>query len=210
LEKHLFHRPIPSMKKALLLTGLIAAAALLTGLTATSRAAYETAPYTMLQKDGPVEIRDYPPLTIVSASVPIDADRDGRFMKLFGYISGKNEKQEKIEMTTPVFMDQAGGQSKMSFVVPAKVAAAGAPGSGADDIMVGTRPPGRYAVLRFNGLQRKANEEQALAELRQWLAVQKLTPTGEPVFAYYDSPWTPGPLRRNEVMLPLPLPAAKK
>jgi DNA gyrase inhibitor GyrI len=198
------------MKKALILTGLIAAAALLTGLTATSRAAYETAPYTMLQKDGPVEIRDYPPLTIVSASVPIDADRDGRFMKLFGYISGKNEKQEKIEMTTPVFMDQAGGQSKMSFVVPAKVAAAGAPGSGADDIMVGTRPPGRYAVLRFNGLQRKANEEQALAELRQWLAVQKLTPSGEPVFAYYDSPWTPGPLRRNEVMLPLPLPAAKK
>jgi DNA gyrase inhibitor GyrI len=198
------------MKKVLILTGLIAAAGLLISLTATSRAAYETAPYTMLQKEGPVEIRDYPPLTIVSASAPIDADRDGRFMKLFGYISGKNEKQEKIEMTTPVFMDQAGGQSKMSFVVPAKVAAAGAPGSGADDIMVGTRPPGRYAVLRFNGLQRKANEQKALAELRQWLAIQKLTPIGEPVFAYYNSPWTPGFLRRNEVMLPLPMPAAKK
>ncbi|MES2467665.1 MAG: heme-binding protein [Verrucomicrobiota bacterium] len=198
------------MNKALILTGLIAAAGLLTGLTATSRAAYETAPYTVLQKEGPVEIRDYPALTTVSATAPVDADRDGRFMKLFGYISGKNEKQEKIEMTTPVFMDQAGGQSKMSFAVPAKVAAAGAPGSGAEDITLGTRPPGRFAVLRFNGLQRKANEEQALAELRKWLASQKLTPTGEPVFAYYDSPWTPGPMRRNEVMLPLPLPAGKK
>ena len=210
LDQHFFHLPIVPMKKALILSGLIAAAALLTGLTATSRAAYETAPYTVLQKEGPVEVRDYPALTTVSASAPVEADRDGRFMKLFGYISGKNEKQEKIEMTTPVFMDQAGGQSKMSFVVPAKVAAAGAPGSGAPDIIVGTRPPGRYAVLRFNGLQRKANGEQALAELRKWLVNQKLTPTGEPVFAYYDSPWTPGPMRRNEVMLPLPLPAGKK
>lgn len=192
------------MKKSLILTGILAAVSLCAGLTATSHAAYETAPYTMLQKEGPVEVRDYPALTTVSATAPVEADRDGRFMKLFGYISGKNEKQEKIEMTTPVFMDQAGGQSKMSFVVPAKVAAAGAPGSGVPDIIVATRPPGRYAVLRFNGLQRKANEEQALAELRKWLISQKLTPTGDPVFAYYDSPWTPGPMRRNEVMLALP------
>ncbi len=194
------------MKKALLFTGLLAAVALLGGLTATSRAAYETAPYTVVQKEGAVEIRDYPALTVVSSSAATDADRDGRFMKLFGYISGKNQTQEKIEMTTPVFMDEAEGQSKMSFVVPAKVAAAGAPAALKPDVTVGQRPAARYAVLRFSGLQRAANELAALAKLQTWLTAQKLKTTGQPVYAYYDSPWTPGPLRRNEVMLLLPKP----
>lgn len=106
-------------------------------------------------------------------------------------------------MTTPVFMDQADGQSRMSFVVPAKVAAAGAPVSGKPDVTVGSRPAGRYVVLRFNGLQRTAHEQQALLELRKWLDGRKMETVGGPVFAYYDSPWTPGPLRRNEVLLPL-------
>jgi hypothetical protein len=30
--------------------------------------------------------------------------------------------------------------------------------------------------------------------------VQKIVGQGDPVFAYYDPPWTPAFLRRNEVM----------
>ena len=33
--------------------------------------------------------------------------RDGSFMRLFRYISGDNEAKQKIEMTTPVFMEGA-------------------------------------------------------------------------------------------------------
>lgn len=194
------------MKKVILFTGILLAAGLLTGLTVTSRAAYETAPYTVVKKEGAVEIRDYPVLTTVTVTAEAEGDRNARFMKLFGYISGKNEKEEKIEMTTPVLMDEKEGKSKMSFVMPAKIAAAGAPAASQPGIAIETRPPGRYAVLRFNGLQSAAHEKEALAELRQWLEAQKLTPTGEPVFAYYDSPWTPGFMRRNEAMLPLPKP----
>jgi hypothetical protein len=194
------------MKKALLLTGMLAAVSLLLAACATSRAAYETAPYTVVQKAGALEIRDYPALTVVSTEAAAGAGRDGRFMKLFGYISGKNAKQEKIAMTTPVLMDDAKGQSKMSFVVPAKVASAGAPAAASPDVKVGTRPAARYAVLRFSGRQNPAREQQALAELKKQLAAIHLPAAGEPVFAYYDSPWTPGPLRRNEVMLPVAKP----
>jgi hypothetical protein len=35
---------------------------------------------------------------------------------------------------------------------------------------------------------------------------KKLVATGEPVFAYYDPPWTPGFMRRNEVMIPVASP----
>lgn len=196
------------MKKVLFVTAISLTIGFVVAFTATSRAAYETAPFTVIYKEGAVEIRDYPALTTVTTSAPVNGDRDGRFMKLFGYISGKNEQQQKIKMTTPVFMDAAKGQSKMSFVVPAKVAAAGAPTSGTADVVVEKRPAARYAVLRFNGLRRTAQEEKALAQLRLWLSEKRMSSVGEAVFAYYDAPWIPGLLRHNEVLLIIAAPPA--
>jgi len=37
--------------------------------------------------------------------------------------------------------------------------------------------------------------------LTAWLAQEKISPTGEPVFAYFDPPWILPFLRHNEVML---------
>ncbi|MDB6069487.1 MAG: hypothetical protein JWL81_658 [Verrucomicrobiales bacterium] len=193
-------------KKWIIITACAAAGLFLTALPV--RADYETAPYTVVKKAGATEIRDYPALKVVSVGMKTDTERDDRFRRLFAYISGGNAAQSKIAMTTPVFMDKADATSVMSFVVPATVAAAGAPVPTGEGVQLGTRPAGRFAVLRFNGLQSTANEKAALSELEKWMAAEKLTATGQPVIAYYDSPWTPGPWRRNEVMLPLPLPAA--
>ena len=66
----------------------------------TSRAATETPDYKVVRKDGDVEIRDYPALTI--ATVPMsDGEMDRGFSQLFRYITGSNEHSEKIEMTAP-------------------------------------------------------------------------------------------------------------
>ena len=68
----------------------------------TGRSAYESAPYTVVNKDGNFEIRDYPKMTIIET-----VDRRGRdngFRKLFKFITGTNGKQQKIAMTTPVYM----------------------------------------------------------------------------------------------------------
>ena len=53
------------------------------------------------------------------------------------------------------------------------------------------------------GSRTEENEHAALEKLRAWLATQNLTPRGEPLFAYYDPPWTPVFLRRNEVLIPV-------
>jgi len=54
----------------------------------TTRVGYESAQY-----------------TVVATTTRIDAQgRDGSFMKLFRYISGANESDQKISMTTPVLM----------------------------------------------------------------------------------------------------------
>ena len=41
------------------------------------------------------------------------------------------------------------------------------------------------------------------AQLREWIAVRGLGPAGEAEFAFYDAPMVPGPLRCNEVLIPI-------
>ena len=167
-----------------------------------TRAGYESAGYKVVRRSGAFEIRDYPALTLVST--PMAAKRptdDDSFMKLFRYIGGANEAEAKIAMTTPVFSDQGGTNRQMSFVVPKKVAAAGAPKAKRDDIAVQTRPPGRFAAYRFSGSSGTERAASARQKLAEWIAAEKLQPTGEPQMANYDPPFTPSFLRRNEVLV---------
>ena len=49
--------------------------------------------------------------------------------------------------------------------------------------------------------ERQRNEKAAIERLTTWLDGQKIAGKGAPMFAYYDPPWTPVFLRRNEVMI---------
>ena len=162
---------------------------------ATSRAGYETAPYTVIRADGDFEIREYPELKIATTA---RAGDNSSFMRLFRYIDGGNVAKEKIAMTTPVFMVDG----KMAFVVPEKHQAA-TPAPTSAQVMVNTMKAQRVAVLRFSGTRTKDSEPQALAKLKAWMQANKLTEVGAPFSAYYDPPWTPGFMRRNEVLVPM-------
>jgi hypothetical protein len=39
-----------------------------------------------------------------------------------------------------------------------------------------------------------------VSRLQAWLAAEKLSVLSPPVYGYFDTPWTPAFLRRNEVM----------
>ena len=164
----------------------------------TSRAAYETAPFTVQEKDGDYEVRDYPQLTVATTFQKSDAD--GAFMRLFRYIQGANAGSQKIQMTTPVFMDSQKEGTGMSFVLPQSVAAK-APAATANEVKVTKRPAAKYAVFRYAGRRSEKNEKASLEQLREWMKSKGLKETGTPTFAYFDPPWTIGPFRRNEVML---------
>jgi hypothetical protein len=62
-------------------------------------------------------------------------------------------------------------------------------------------PAGRFAVYRYSGGRNEANEQEALSKLRAWVDKRRLEVEGEPMFGYYDPPWIPPFMRRNEVML---------
>ncbi len=162
---------------------------------ATSRAGYETAPYKVIRTEGAFEIREYPELKIATTAREGD---DSSFMRLFRYIDGGNVAKEKIAMTTPVFMVDG----KMAFVVPEKYKSA-IPAPASPQVVVDTMKAQRVAVYRFSGSRTKDSEPQALAKLKAWTQQSKLQEAGTAFSAYYDPPWTPGLMRRNEVLVPV-------
>ncbi|QDT10824.1 SOUL family heme-binding protein [Stieleria marina] len=182
----------------------------------TTRAGYESAEYKVIESSGKFEVREYPDLMLVATTTQIDAQgRDGSFMKLFRYISGANESEQKISMTTPVFMenDKADSAVQMGFVMPKEVAADGVPSPTGSDVDVRKRTGGRFAVLRFSGRLNAKLARESEAKLRAWMETKGLIADDSPPksgatgsgveSASYDPPFTPGPLRRNEILIRL-------
>jgi SOUL heme-binding protein len=53
--------------------------------------------------------------------------------------------------------------------------------------------------MRFSGSRSKKSQEENSARLLAWAKSKGLELLCAPGFAYYDPPWIPGFLRRNEV-----------
>ena len=60
---------------------------------------------------------------------------------------------------------------------------------------------GRFAVLRYSGGRSAKKEAESLAKLKAWMETERLSVLSPPVYGYFDPPWMPSFLRRNEVML---------
>ena len=176
-----------------------------------ARGAYESAEYKVVTSDGKFEVREYPDLMLVATTTNMEAQgRDGSFMRLFRYISGANESDKKISMTTPVFMenDKADSAVQMGFVMPKEIAANGVPAPTGQGVDVRKRTGGRFAVLRFSGQINAKVAKESEAKLRIWMESKGLVADESPdssgvETAGYDPPFTPGPLRRNEVLIRL-------
>jgi DNA gyrase inhibitor GyrI len=192
-------------KQALALAGALVAGFVAAGLVGcqATRAGYESAPYTVVRSDGKFELRDYPALTVVET--PMSADSrdgdDGSFRRLFRFITGSNDAKQKIAMTTPVLMSGDGTNATMAFVLPAKLKTAEVPKPSDGPVTVRELAAGRFAVLRYSGARTPAKEAESLAQLQTWMDTEKLKGLASPVYGYFDPPWTPSFLRRNEVML---------
>jgi len=179
------------------------------GWKLTSRSAYESAEYTVLETDGQIELRDYPDLMLVTTTMGTRTQGDdGSFGRLFRYISGGNENKQKVAMTTPVFMEPQSDSEQpgtpagqMGFVIPKGVAQTSIPVPASDQVEVTRRPGGTFAVIRFAGRNDLEVCQKQQRLLEAWIEKRQLKSDGESEIAGYDPPWTPGPLRRNEILI---------
>ena len=194
------------MKKARLSLWISLSAVVVGGIAfvATSRAGYETASFELVKKDGSFEIRDYAGMVVVT-TVMKGGEQNGSFGRLFKYISGGNASEQKIAMTTPVFMPASGdgAPGEMQFVVPAEVVKAGAPAPADPSVKLSKMSGGNYAVIRYSGRGTAEDRAAKLFELLERITKEGLEAVGDPVYAGYDPPWTPALMRRNEVLLKL-------
>ena len=194
-----------TQKMTYLIIAAIVGGILYTGWKLTSRSAYESAEYSVLETDGNIELREYPDLMLATTEMGsrLQGD-DGSFGRLFRYISGGNQDKQKVAMTTPVFMESNSDQTtgQMSFVIPKDVASAKIPQPASSQVEVTKRTGGKFAVIRFAGRVETGNvRDEQRAKLKAWIERRGFVAVGEPEVASYDPPWTPGPLRRNEILV---------
>ena len=156
---------------------------------------YETQKYELLKSLDNIEIRFYPP----SMKAKVSSNRN--FSKLFKYISGNNDKKEKIAMTTPVYMIQNKGRNTMEFVLPSKYSENNAALPIDSDIKIYNSEPAYYAAIRFGGYSNSYKIKTHHKILRNKLEKNNLTVIDEnPISLSYNSPYK-GFNRRNEVLV---------
>jgi len=163
--------------------------------------------YRVLRADGDFEVRDYPALVVaeISNTGSRESASGASFRRLAAYIFAQDRPAggEKIAMTAPVLQDQAApGAWRMRFVMPARYTLATLPPA-PSDIRLAEMPARRMAAVRFAGNATGGDLALMEARLRDWMREAGLMPAGEAEYAFYNAPMVPGPLRRNEVLIPV-------
>ena len=158
------------------------------------------------------------------------AASDG-FRILADYIFGNNRAADKIAMTAPVSQSDdkqtTTSTQHIAMTAPVSTSPASARDNAdsdqnshvvrftmPDEYTIDTLPqpnnpavtirviPGRtMAVIRFSGYARESTVRQKKDKLRKAVSDANLATTGEIELAQYNPPWSPGPMRRNEVMV---------
>ena len=159
--------------------------------------AYEEANYEVVSKNEVYEIRKYSDRLAVETS---RAGIDSNFRKLFNYISGRNDAQEKIAMTTPVTQVEKNGNMTMQFYLPSKFNSNNVPNPSREDVRIVNIEGGYYAVLRYSGRASDGNFIKHKEILEKELIKNNISIISPPIRATYDSPFTLPMNRRNEAM----------
>ncbi len=167
--------------------------------------ATEEAKYKVIQADGDFELREYDPQVVAETIVAGDMAEAGNraFGRLFQFISGNNLAEQKIAMTAPVGQQAATNGWTVWFVMPADHQLATTPVPKDAQVTLRQIPAQRMASVRYRGRWTRSLYDSEEQRLREWIAAQKLSPTGAAVWARYDPPFMPSFFRRNEVLIPV-------
>ena len=186
--------------------------------------AAEEPSYALIRTHPLFEVRHYAPYLVAETEVSGDFDEVGNqgFRILADYIFGNNAPKTKLDMTAPVAQrpadgekipmtapvaqrpagdDPAAGRFLISFIMPAGYRLDTLPAPRDPRIQLREVPARRMAVRRYSGRWTRAHYEKQERTLLAAVEEQGLEPIGDPIYARYNPPFTPWPLRRNEVMV---------
>jgi hypothetical protein len=182
--------------------------------------AIEEAKYSVIEQAGDIELREYSSSIVAETRVEDDFEDAGSraFRPLFKYISGDNETNDEIAMTSPVSQQKASEKIAMtapvsqqasddgwvvSFMMPASYTMSTIPKPTNPDVRIREIPAFRAVAIRFSGRWTEKNYREHLGELKAWIEQNELIVMGEPIWARYDPPFKPWFMRRNEILIPV-------
>jgi len=168
------------------------------GLIITSKGmAYEEANYEVVKKNEIYEIRKYSDRLAIETEI---SNQGSSFRKLFNYISGNNENNEEIKMTTPVTQIEKKGNMTMQFYLPSRFNKDNTPSPSNSDVKILNIKGGYYAVIIYSGRASEKNFIKHKNILENELIKKDISILSPPIKATYNSPFTLPLLRRNEAM----------
>ena len=177
--------------------------------------------YTVLQKHGDVELREYAAHTLASVTVSgsVEQAANAAFRPLFNYISGQNHGSEsptldsatvqrsvgeQLSMTAPVIQEAAGTSHwTVSFVLPGTRAFEEYPVPNDPQVRLRAMPVQAAAALRWSGRWTPSNIAKWTQELQQQIDDAGWDVAGEARWTRFDPPWMPPFARRNEIVIPV-------
>lgn len=168
----------------------------------------ETPFYQEANKQGSFAFRHYPTLILASTDVhdaQMGALKTG-FRTVAAYIFGGNQDQLKIAMTRPVLQIGHAMKWQIAFIMPQKFTLSELPLPKNQMVKLSTLAAADYVVCRFSGRIRQKNLQDHAQQLNNFLQKKGCHTEGEPIFAFYNPPWTLPIFRRNEVWLKLSKP----
>ena len=182
--------------------------------------AYEEAKYTVIEKDGDFELRQYDPQIIAETIVEGDFEDVGNegFRRIFEYISGNNRKKqsismtapvsqeitsEKIAMTAPVNQERVANKWRIYFLMPSEYTIETLPEPLDSRVVLRKIPGSLMACIRYSGTWSKIRYEQKKARLEGLIKKRIFKAIGDAIFARYNPPFMLWFLRRNEVLIPV-------
>jgi len=159
--------------------------------------AYEEANYEVVKKNETYEIRKYSDRLAIETEI---SNQGSSFRKLFNYISGDNENNEEIKMTTPVTQVEKKGSMTMQFYLPSRFNKDNIPSPSNSDIKILNIKGGYYAVITYSGRASDKNFIKYKNILEKELIKNDIPILSPPIKATYNSPFTLPMNRRNEAM----------
>jgi len=162
-------------------------------------ALFESIKYQVVEKNGKIEIRKYNDFFLASTKTLTNQALDSGFMNVFQYISGSNDQNQKISMTTPVVTYEEGKELITGFYVPSKFSKESIPHPIDNKVFINEMKNSYYAVIRFRGSWRTENFDKYDQLLLNYIQEMKLKITSKRLIMRYQPPFIPSFLRRNEI-----------
>jgi effector-binding domain-containing protein len=184
--------------------------------TRSAMAKIETPTYQVIQRVEKIEAREYAPMIVAETEVAGERSKaiNSGFRILADYIFGNNapgqsiamiapviqQKGAKIAMTAPVSQTRDGDFWKVRFAMPPSYTLETLPKPNNPAIKIISIPGHRTVAIRFSGFWTDRNLRENLEELEAFIQTQGLKASGDPIYAFYNPPWTLPFFRRNEVL----------